>query len=559
MKKYLLSLLSLFLLLEIGFAQSIDTVLVSKLKKHISTLASDAFEGRETGTKGEQLSYQYIISEFKKAGLQPKGTLEFLQPFPFTRSIKPGKENFLKINGSLFNLGDDFYPLSMSGNTAIGGMLRGIGFGISAPALGYDDYKSKNRVETLILLMHASYPDGAGPHSRFAAFDLNARIDTAIAHGAAAVIVINSDKEADNPPMIYKNKAKQTSIPVVFAQGRAYDSLVNPNCSAWTIEVKTDLVKENATGNNIIGYIDNKAASTVVIGAHYDHLGFGDEESSLYRGAPAIHNGADDNASGVAALIEIAKTLKNSPDKSNNYLFIAFSGEEKGLLGSNYFMKNSTVPLDKINYMINMDMVGRLKTEEPTLLINGVGTSPAWKITMDYIKLNHLKIKTTESGVGPSDQTSFYLKNIPALHFFSGTHSDYHKPSDDEPLINYNGETQIIQYILELIHRLNDKGKLEFTKTKDEDSESAPRFKVTLGVIPDYAFEGEGMRIDGISEGRPASKAGLLQGDIVIQLGDYNVTDMTSYMKALGMFKKGDTTTVKVKRGNEEKTTDITF
>ena len=559
MKKYLLSFLVLFLLFEKGFTQDIDTMLVSKLKKHISTLASDEFEGRETGTKGEKLAYQYIISEFKKAGLLPKGTMEFLQPFPFTRSTKPGINNMLKINSSTFKLGEDFYPLSMSGNTSIGGMLRSIGYGINAPELGYSDYAGLKRVDHTILLMQSSFPDGAGPHSRYAAYDLSARIDTAVARGAAAVIVINSDKESENPPMIYKNKTKQTTIPVVFAKGPAFDSLVNPNCYSWTIEVKTELEKESATGNNIIGYIDNKAPTTVVIGAHYDHLGFGDEESSLYRGAPAIHNGADDNASGVAALIEIAKALKSSPDNLNNYLFIAFSGEEKGLLGSNYFMKHSTVSLDKINYMINMDMVGRLKKEEPTLIVNGVGTSPAWKITMDYIKTNHLKIKTTESGVGPSDQTSFYLQNIPALHFFSGTHSDYHKPTDDEPLINYNGETQIIQYIVELVHRLNDKGKLDFTKTKDEDSESAPRFKVTLGVIPDYAFEGEGMRIDGISEGRPASKAGLLQGDIVIQLGEHQVTDMTSYMKALGMFKKGDTTIVKVKRGNEEKTADVTF
>ena len=300
----------------------------------------------------------------------------------------------------------------------------------------------------------------------------------------------------------------------------------------WFIEMAAELIKEEATGHNVIGFINNNAKNTVVIGAHYDHLGFGDDESSLYRGAPAIHNGADDNASGTAALIELAGILKKSTDKSNNYLFIAFSGEEKGLLGSNYYTKHPTLPLEKMNYMINMDMLGRLKHDSSTVIINGVGTSPAWKITMDYIKIDSLKTKTTESGVGPSDQTSFYLKDIPAIHFFSGTHSDYHKPSDDEPLINYVGEARIIDYILQLIHRLDDKGKLEFTKTKDDSNENTPRFKVTLGVIPDYAYEGEGMRIDGITEGRPASKAGLLQGDVVIQLGDYVVTDMTAYMKA---------------------------
>ena len=204
-------------------------------------------------------------------------------------------------------------------------------------------------------------------------------------------------------------------------------------------------------------------------------------------------------------------------------------------------------------------MVGRLKPDEPVLIINGVGTSPAWKITMDYIKVDSLRTKTTESGIGPSDHTSFYIKDIPALHFFSGTHGDYHKPSDDEYLINYVGETRIIEYIAQLVHRLNDKGKLEFNKTKDDTNESTPRFKVTLGVIPDYAYEGEGMRIDGVSEGKPASKAGLMPGDIVIQLGEIVVTDMTSYMKGLSMFKKGDTTMVKVKRGSDEKTVELTF
>jgi C-terminal processing protease CtpA/Prc len=187
-----------------------------------------------------------------------------------------------------------------------------------------------------------------------------------------------------------------------------------------------------------------------------------------------------------------------------------------------------------------------------------VGTSPSWKTALDTV-MNGLKIKTTESGVGPSDHTSFYLDSIPVLHFFTGTHSDYHKPSDDEALINYDGEVSVMHVILEIIHRLNDTPKLAYVKTKDDSNEDAPRFKVTLGVIPDYAFEGEGMRIDGVTDGKPASKAGLLKGDVVIQLGENKVTDMMSYMKALGKFNKGETTKVKVKRGNETVERDITF
>jgi membrane-associated protease RseP (regulator of RpoE activity) len=282
-------------------------------------------------------------------------------------------------------------------------------------------------------------------------------------------------------------------------------------------------------------------------------------DGSLYRGEPAIHNGADDNASGVAALIELARYLKQSNLKGNNYLIMAYSGEEKGLLGSGYFVKHPTLALEKMNYMINMDMVGRLKSEEPTLLINGVGTSDFWKIAMEHITIDSLKTKTTDSGVGPSDHTSFYLNNVPVVHFFSGTHNDYHKPSDDENLINYPGEARIIDYIIQVIQKLDDKGKATFIKTKDDNNEDAPRFKVTLGVVPDYAFEGSGMRIDGITEGKPASKAGMKAGDVVTQIGDIKVLDMMSYMKALGKFNKGEKATVHFIRGKEEQTTEVEF
>ncbi len=302
------------------------------------------------------------------------------------------------------------------------------------------------------------------------------------------------------------------------------------------------------TARNVIGFIDNHQNHTIVIGAHYDHLGYG-EEGSLYRGESEIHNGADDNASGVVLLLLLSEKLMKR-DQANNYLFIAFSGEEKGLYGSNYFTKNPTVDLDSVTYMINLDMVGRLD-EENTLAINGVGTSPEWVPAIDAIGMDSLKIISKESGVGPSDQTSFYLKDIPVLHFFTGTHEDYHKPSDDADKINYGGIYAVAAFIDSLITNLDGQPKLAFTKTKDE-SEDAPRFKVTLGVIPDYMFDGEGMRIDGVSGDRPASRAGLKTGDVVIKMGDVDVTDMMSYMTALSKFEKGDSTTVIIKRGSEE-------
>jgi hypothetical protein len=321
-------------------------------------------------------------------------------------------------------------------------------------------------------------------------------------------------------------------------------------------EVKFDVNGDGTiTGNNVIGFIDNQVENTIIIGAHYDHLGFGGE-GSLYRDSiKAIHNGADDNASGVAILLNLAAKLKTK-NTNNNYLLMAFSGEEMGLLGSNYFVKNPTIDTKKVSYMINMDMVGRLK-QDSALAVYGTGTSPIFKQTLKSHN-NKFKLIQQESGVGPSDHTSFYLADIPVLHFFTGQHEDYHKPGDDSEKLNYDGMELISDYIFNIIADLDNNGKLAFRKTKNE-SEETPRFKVGLGVIPDYMFDGKGMRIDGISEEKPAQKAGLQKGDIVIQLGDSTVVDMMSYMRALSVFKAGDESKVVVKRGSEEVEKVINF
>lgn len=308
------------------------------------------------------------------------------------------------------------------------------------------------------------------------------------------------------------------------------------------------------TGRNVIGYINNNADQTIVIGAHYDHLGYGGD-GSLHRGGKDVHNGADDNASGVAVMLDLARKLKET-NSGNNYLFMAFSGEEMGLLGSNYFVKNPTIDSKKINYMINMDMVGRLKADS-TLAVYGVGTSPIFKHVINASNSN-FKIIENESGTGPSDHTSFYLADIPVLHFFTGQHEDYHKPGDDSEKLNYDGMNLISDYIFDIISDLDDNGELAFRKTKNE-SEEVPRFKVALGVIPDYLFDGKGMRIDGVSEDKPAQKANLQKGDVVIKLGDSLVTDMMSYMRALSTFEEGDSTTVVVKRDEAEIEAKIEF
>jgi hypothetical protein len=310
---------------------------------------------------------------------------------------------------------------------------------------------------------------------------------------------------------------------------------------------------------NVVGLIDNQADHTIVIGAHFDHLGEGGE-GSLYVGKePQIHNGADDNASGVALLLALAEEIIEDPEdfEASNYLFIAFSGEEKGLWGSNYFCKNPTVDLSKVNYMLNFDMVGRLD-EEKGIAVNGVGTSPFWEKGLEEANEEELKLITSESGVGPSDHTSFYLQDMPVLHFFTGQHEDYHKPSDDAEKVNIEGIAMIQELISDLIEESLAEGKIAFTKTKDE-SKSTPRFKVTLGVMPDYMFRGEGMRIDGVSEGRPADKAGFQKGDVVIQMGEHQVTDMMTYMKALSKFESGDEVMVKVKREEKIVEAEVVF
>lgn len=312
---------------------------------------------------------------------------------------------------------------------------------------------------------------------------------------------------------------------------------------------------EKIEGRNVLGFLDNNAEQTIVIGAHYDHLGYG-EEGSLADSAGQIHNGADDNASGVAALLGLAKKL-NSQKIKHNVLFIAFTGEEKGLWGSNYFVKNASVPPSNMAFMINMDMVGRLDTNN-RLAIYGIGTSPVFKPILDSCNVFQFQSKFDSSGVGPSDHTSFYLEDVPVLHFFTGQHKDYHKPTDDTEFINFEGIEKVADYIESIVISLDKLDSIPFTKTK-EKSKKARAFKVTLGVIPDYLFDGEGMRIDGVKEDRPASNAGIEKGDIVVKMGEFSVISMTDYMECLSKFEKGSVVKVVVDRGGEKLEKEVLF
>lgn len=306
---------------------------------------------------------------------------------------------------------------------------------------------------------------------------------------------------------------------------------------------------------NVCGYIDNKSKETIIIGAHYDHLGEGHGGFSLST-EPGIHNGADDNASGVSLMLQLAGSLSKVKSKYN-YLFIAFSGEEFGLWGSNYYVKNPTIDLKSAVTMINLDMVGRLK-DDNTLLVGGVGTSPIWKEKLVQSNVSKLKLIYEESGSGPSDHTSFYFKDMPVLFFFTGQHSDYHKISDDVEKINFVGMNKILENIFTLIRSLEKVPSIPFTKTKDEKQEKVA-MKVTLGIMPDYMYNEGGLRVDGVKEDRPGFKAGLKTGDIILELGSYKIAEIQSYMSALNGISPGEKVKVVFKRNGELMNSEVQF
>ncbi|TNE82094.1 MAG: M20/M25/M40 family metallo-hydrolase [Bacteroidetes bacterium] len=311
---------------------------------------------------------------------------------------------------------------------------------------------------------------------------------------------------------------------------------------------------------NVVAYVDNAAQYTVIIGAHYDHLGEGELGGSREANpAGKIHHGADDNASGVAALLELARILENNNHiEEHNYLFIFFSGEEEGLQGSKYWVENPTTNLDNVNYMLNLDMVGRLDSITRKLVVHGVGTSPDFGNHLNASNKKDLTLVFDSSGVGPSDFTSFYRKQIPVLGFFTGQHSDYHKESDTPEKINYEGEKEVVELILNLVMRLDTMPKQSFTETKEKQM-GRSRFKVSMGIMPDYTHSGIGVKVDGVTDDKPASKAGIKAGDIIVKMGDDEITDMGAYMRVLAKLEKGTTLQVQVKRGEEELILPVTF
>jgi hypothetical protein len=306
---------------------------------------------------------------------------------------------------------------------------------------------------------------------------------------------------------------------------------------------------------NVIGLLTGEKSGAedrvVVLGAHFDHLGYGGTGTgSLYADTAAqIHNGADDNASGTSGVIELAKYFSEKKSEMDySILFAAFTGEEFGLLGSNFLVKNLPIDSARLNFMFNMDMIGRMADDEKGLGVFGVGTSVVFKDFFTEYN-SDIKLNTKESGVGPSDHTAFYNSGVPVLHFFTGSHEDYHKPSDDIEKIQPEALTRVLGFVADRIDGFAaNQDRLIFSKTKDDAPGQSPRFTVTLGVMPDYLTEVKGLRIDGVTDGKPAEVAGMLAGDVIVKMGDYVVDDIYAYMAALARFHQGDTTMVTIER-----------
>lgn len=544
-----------------GYTQGVD-----QARTDLTFLASDSLKGRQPGTEEIDVAAAYIEAVYREYQLTPGNEDSYYQSFEIPENVSyqnPSTYLLLEANriavdehtvrNGVINLGSNaqIYPVKFSANGSAEGSTVNARFGITAPEMDHDDYDSVDATGKIVVI-DISSPDGIHPHSQYMKYHgLDYRIRNAKEHGAVGVIFVQTDPTSQPPKPTFKS-AIPGELPAWFVGNKStIESLTNE----WSddIRMSVDLRPTSVEGRNLIGYLDRGKPGTLIIGAHYDHLGYGGE-NSLYRGERAIHNGADDNASGTTGLLNLVRrSAEIAPD--HNLLFIAFSGEERGLIGSDYYCDHPTMDLSEAVAMLNMDMIGRL--EEGELLISGTGTASEWDQIIEEANQGRFSISTSEGGTGASDHTSFYQEDIPVLHFFTGTHEDYHKPSDDADRINYEGLVEVTDLIRDIANRIPD--HLSFQKTSDPDNASTPRFNVTLGIIPDYIFGGPGVKVDGVTEGRPAAIAGLQTDDIILMIGEYPIADIYAYMKALGAFNPGDKTTVTVKRGEEELTYDLTF
>jgi Peptidase family M28/PDZ domain/PA domain len=588
------NLILLFTLLSFNLiAQSVDSdeITSAELKQIIYYLASDSLKGRDTGSKEIHQAAEYIENEFKEDGLKPLFDNSYFQEFPFIAKIELTDNNSLsfKTGNSSVNpeLKNEYITAPFSGNTNVKGDLVFAGFGISSTDLDYDDYANID-VKDKIVVVFRDHPDVKNPHSEFDPLS-SMRKKAAVArdNGAVGIIFMNGfDEHKKDDDLVDFNydyggaitdfavvDVKKDVITKLFKQAGIdlkdiYDRIVeNKKPNSFSVkDCKVDLstgVKEvEKISWNVGGYLEGNDPTLknqyIVVGAHFDHLGMGGP-NSLYRGSdPQIHNGADDNASGTAGVLELAEKFASIKDQlKRTMVFVTFSGEELGLLGSAYFVNHSPIPNEDVDVMVNMDMIGRLNNEN-SLIVYGTGTSSNWKEILNETNSDSLKLTFNDEGYGPSDQSSFYGKKIPVLFFFTGTHEDYHKPTDDADKINYPGEEKVVKYVYRVIEDIdNTQSKANYLLVEKKDEGQIPGRKVYVGTVPDFAGDADGYKISGVSDGSPAQIAGLQGGDIITQFGDKKISNIYDFTYALADYLPGDKVKVVVKRGNEEKTFEV--
>lgn len=568
-------------------------ITASEVLEHIKYLSSDELAGRFPGTEGDKMTRDYLIKELESYGVAPAGSEGFLQPFEYTSEIKLGSTNKLSLtNGELVSgAGESFRPVYLSSNGTASGDVVFVGYGINAPDLNYNDYAGVD-VKGKIALMMMYSPGYNSPHDNpFSKFErLRIKCTAAKEQGAIGVIVIKGPESGDDElvPLRMFGSGENLGIPVMNVK-RSLVERIFPTAVKQTLEevqksidskkapasfeykggvseFTTDLVYVQSKTANVIGIIEGSDPSlkneVIVIGAHMDHLGDGQKYGSLHENHSAeIHNGADDNASGTAGVLELAEYYASrKSDLKRSIIFMWFSGEEAGLIGSAYYVKSDLFKKHNVVSMINLDMVGRLTDNK--LTIGGVGTSSVWTPLLDSLnKKFNFAAAYTKDGFGPSDHSSFYGKEVPVLFFFTGLHKQYHRPDDDWQLINSDGEAKILEMITGVVNYVDVMpGRIDYVKVTEEKKENTNMgFRVTLGVIPDYSSTKEGLEITGVKAGGVAEKGGLQGGDVITKLGQYDIKNIYDYTDALGKFKPGDETEVSYLRGTEQKTVKITF
>jgi hypothetical protein len=521
------------------------------LLAHVKYLASDELAGRESGEPGADSAAAYIARQFEGSGLEPLGEEGYRQPFGITTTITVSAGSRLVLKTSQgereLKLHEEWYPFSFSSAGSAQGAAFRASYGLSG-----DDYEAGGD-DLPIVVLTGGTPDDFDPHGSGVDPSPRRKATTAREQGAEAVLITVSRlsiPRAGDPP-------HAVGIPAIqIVASDEIVALLEDDELHITLDAKVEPVQ--ATAYNIVGKLQGsdptKVEDVIVVGAHYDHLGMGGP-GSLAPDEETPHNGADDNASGTAALLGVAEYFARNPDArpGRSLVFVAFAGEEMGLLGSDYFASHPPFPIERATAMVNFDMVGRLR--DGSVQIFGTETAEEFSALLDSLDARDdaLTLSHVGDGYGPSDQTSFYARDIPVLHLFTGTHSEYHRPEDDWDLINAEGLAQVSEFAIVLISELgNWPGDLTLEKQERPVSSGGGGYGPYLGTIPDFGeVEGGGLRLSGVRAGGPAETAGLQAGDVVIEFGGKEVLNIYDYTYALREHAPGDTVLIKVRREGE--------